>query len=214
MFVRPCWKPQSEDEIYDFVDQNPWGLLVNNAEHGPYATNLPLLLDRSRKGKGVLVGHIARANAHAAVLGSGSAPALAVFQGPYSYVTASWYPKRDMPPTYYYTAVHCYGSLRLQDEHELHRWVEILTERMESQLEDGWKTSEIEESAITRRLKAILGFEIEIERLEGKFKLGQDEPELDALAIAEHLASRNEGTDRDLGERICKYSGQRPKSGN
>lgn len=84
MFVRPCWKPQSEDEIYDFIDQNPWGLLVNNAEHGPYATNLPLLLDRSRKGKGVLVGHIARANAHAAVLGSGSAPALAVFQGPYS----------------------------------------------------------------------------------------------------------------------------------
>lgn len=119
-----------------------------------------------------------------------------------------------MPPTYYYTAVHCYGSLRLQDEHELHRWVEILTERMESQLEDGWKTSEIEKSAITRRLKAILGFEIEIERLEGKFKLRQDEPELDALAIAEHLASRNEGTDRDLGERICKYSGQRPKSGN
>jgi len=127
MFVRSCWRPHSDADIYSFIAENPWALLVNNGQSGPFVTSLPLLLDPSRGGKGVLVGHIARANAHADAVQNPETPTLAVFQGPHSYVTSSWYPKRDMPPTYYYTAVHCYGTLRLQDEKETHRWVEILT---------------------------------------------------------------------------------------
>src|SRR6267378_3106510 len=200
MFVRPCWKPHSEEEIYEFIEKHPWALLISNGQSGPYATNLPLLLDRSKGKKGTLVGHIARANTHADLIGSASEPTLAVFHGPHSYVTSSWYPNRDMPPTYYYTAVHCYGYVQLQDEKQLHRWIEILTERMESAIENGWKTSEIEESAITRRLKAILGFEIPIDRLEGKFKVGQDEPVMDALFVAHHLALRNGDGDKVLSE--------------
>src|SRR5207247_807509 len=118
MFVRPSWAPRSKEEVYDLIDENPWALLVNNGEDGPYATNLPLLLDRSRGEHGVLVGHVARANEHAQVLQAAKSPTLAVFEGPYSYVTPSWYPNRDMPSTYYYTAVHCYGRLRLQTDAE------------------------------------------------------------------------------------------------
>jgi transcriptional regulator len=184
------------------MDQYPWALLVNNGARGPFATNLPLLLDRSSGPNGVLVGHLARANAHAEVIQSDRTPSLAVFQGPSSYVTASWYPERDMPPTYYYTAVHCYGTIRVQDDKRMRRWLEILTEKMEQPLTDGWKLSEIAESEITRRLPAIIGFEIEIERVEGKFKLGQDEPKKDAMAVGYHLRERGHERDHALADLI------------
>jgi transcriptional regulator len=212
MFVRPCWKPGSDEEIHFFIERYPWALLVNNGEHGPFATNLPLLLDRRAGSKGVLVGHLARANAHAVAIQSATAPALAIFQGPSSYVTSSWYPQRDMPPTYYYTSVHCYGNIRIQDAKQMRRWVEILTEKMEHPIPNGWKLNEIDEPAIARRLSAIIGFEIDILRLEGKFKLGQDEPKKDAMAVAEHLRQRSNAGDEALAEYIQDYNGTRKES--
>ena len=206
MFVRPAWKPNSEEDIYAVIEQNPWGLLVSNGPDGPLATDLPILLDRSRGTKGVLVSHIARANAHADVILSAATPALCIFHGPYSYVTASWYPNRDMPPTVYYTAVHCYGRVRIQDDITLRGWLETLTNRMEASFNNGWKTSDIPERDITRRLKSIVGFEVEIERLEGKFKLGQDEPRRDALAVAEQLASAENESAVTFSEMIVKYN--------
>ncbi len=186
MFVRPTWKPRSDEEVFRLINDYPWALLVNNGSDGPYATNLPLLLDRSR-GNGVLIGHIALGNEHARALQKAREPTMAIFQGPHSYVTSSWYPDRDMPPTYYYTAVHCYGKAALHSEAVLHQWIETLTDRAESGVLDGWKTGEIESEAIIRRLKSIVGFEIPIDRMEAKFKLGQDEPKKDALAVADHL---------------------------
>jgi len=209
MFVRPSWRPRTLDEVYRIVGDYPWALLVSNGDSGPYATNIPLLLDRSRGQHGVLVGHIARANEHANVLQTATGPTLAIFEGPYSYVTASWYPKRDMPPTYYYTAVHCYGRLRLQDDAELEGWLESLTNRMEAPFPNGWKVTDIDHSGITRRLPSILGFELEIERIEGKFKLGQDEPKKDALAVADQLERATDASDRALAEMIRRYNADR-----
>ncbi len=205
MFVRDCWKPRAEEELWKFLDSNPWALLIDNGEAGPYATNLPLLVDRSGK-RPKLVGHLAAGNEHAEALRSASAPTLAVFNGPYSYVTASWYPNRDMPSTYYYTAVHCYGRVRIQDESALRQSLEILTRRMESEYPDGWKTSEIPPYDITRRLPYIMGFELDIDRIEGKFKLGQDEPKKDALAVARHLEQSEDPSRRELASMVLSYN--------
>jgi transcriptional regulator len=209
MFVRSCWKPRTQEEMYDLIEQYPWALLVNNGDDGPYATNMPLLLDRSRGQHGVLVGHIARANAHAEVLQTASHPTLVIFEGPSSYVSGSWYPNRDMPSTYYYTAVHCYGNVQLQTDAVLERWLEILTNRMESEFPDGWRMTDIHHSGITRRLNHIMGFEINIQRLEGKFKLGQDEPKKDAMAVAARLALATDPAHRDLSEMIHFYNRDR-----
>jgi transcriptional regulator len=201
MFVRPCWQPRSSQDSRSLIEQNPWALLVSNGEGGPFATNLPLLLDASSKDPEapmILVGHMARANEHLQQLTNASAPLLAIFEGPWSYVTASWYPKRDMPPTYYYTAVHCYGHIELQAEPALDTALEVLTQRMESPLPNGWQTNEIPRAEITRRLPAILGFRLHVNRVEAKFKLGQDEPVRDALAVADELDSRGEESSRDL----------------
>ena len=158
MFVRPCWKPRTGDELSAFIDAYPWALLVNNGADGPLATNLPLLLDRSRGPNGTLVGHLARANQHSQALKTVDAPTLVIFQGPYSFISGSWYPNRDMPSTYYYTAVHCYGRIRLQTEGELEHWIGVLTNRFESEFPNGWKITDIPHSDITRRLPAIVGF--------------------------------------------------------
>jgi transcriptional regulator len=210
MFVRPCWRPRTQEEIYRLIEDNPWALLVNNGEQGPCATNLPLILDRTRGERGVLVGHIARSNDHARVLQTAATATLAVFEGPYSYVTPAWYPNRDMPSTYYYTAVHCYGRVRTQTDAELERSLDALTRRMEAAIPNGWSVTEIERSEITRRLRSILGFDLVIERVEGKFKLGQDEPRRDALAVAAQLARAADPSHRALGELTRRYNADRP----
>ncbi|HST09798.1 MAG TPA: FMN-binding negative transcriptional regulator [Terriglobales bacterium] len=209
MFVRPCWKPRTDEENYDLIEQYPWAVLINNGDDGPYATNMPLLLDRSRGNHGVLVGHIARSNAHASVLQTSPHPTLVIFEGPSSYVTGSWYPNRDMPSTYYYTAVHCYGNVRLQADHELEHWLGVLTTRMEAEFPDGWKMTDIDHSGVTRRLHHIQGFEIPIRRIEGKFKLGQDEPRKDAMAVAAKLAMATDPAHRALAEMIRVYNQHR-----
>jgi transcriptional regulator len=209
MFVRPCWKPRTDDEVRAFIEGYPWALLVSNCADGPLATNLPLLLDGSRGSKGTLVGHIAKANQHSQVLKTASTPTLAIFQGPYSFVSGSWYPNRDMPSTFYYTAVHCYGRVRMQTEEELEHWVGILTKCFESRFPDGWKMTDVPYADITRRLPAIVGFELEIEKMEGKFKLGQDEPKKDALAVCPHLEQSPDPSHHDLSALIRRYNGDR-----
>jgi transcriptional regulator len=198
--------PNSPQDVYDVIAQNPWGLLISNGKDGPNATNLPFVLDTARGDRGVLTSHLARANAHAAALQSLTEPALAIFHGPSSYVTASWYPGRDMPPTVYYSAVHCYGPLRFQDQEQLLDSVETLTGRSEEKVPNGWKTTEIPMEAILRRLPAILGFELHIERMEAKFKLGQDEPKRDAMAVAERLLKSSNPQDVQLGTMVYRYN--------
>jgi len=200
MFVRPSWRPKSPDDAYRLMDEYPWALLVNNGADGPLVTNIPLLVDRNRGEHGTLIGHIARGNEHAQILLSAKEPTLAVFQGPYSYVTPSWYPNRDMPGTYYYTAIHCYGRIRRQSDAELEAALRVLNDRMETEVPNGWRVDEVPRSEITRRLPSIAGFEMEILRLEAKFKLGQDEPRKDALAVADRLSRSSDLSHRVLGD--------------
>jgi transcriptional regulator len=209
MFVRPCWRPSSPEESYRIIEENLWALLVNNDESGPLVTNLPLLLDRSRGKLGTLIGHLSRQNEHALALFRATTPTLAVFHGPWSYVTPSWYPNRDMPGTYYYSAVHCYGRVREQSVAELEATLRILNDRMERPIAGGWSMDEVPHSEITRRLPAIAGFEIEIERLETKLKYGQDEPQKDALAVAGHLIASSDPAQRKLGEEVRQINAQR-----
>lgn len=213
MFVRPSWRPKSPSDIRRIIDENPWALLVSQTEDGPLATNLPLLVEADPNGvqedELVLVGHLARANEHLNHLRLTRSPVLAIFEGPWSYVTASWYPERQMPSTYYYTAVHCFGQLEFQDEHELDKSLEVLVTRMEAQYAGGWKTSEIPRSEVTRRFASIAGFRMRVTRLEAKFKLGQDEPLRDALAVAEALDGHQSPQDKKLAAMIREQNAGR-----
>ena len=218
MFVRPCWQPTSPQDALSIIEQHPWALLVSNGVDGPLATNLPLLIEKFQSDQPngepqakseaplVLIGHLARANEHAHSLANSTTPFLAIFEGPWSYVTASWYPGRDMPPTYYYTAVHCYGRIELQDEPALDSSLEVLTRQMESGFPNGWRADEIPRTEITRRFAGIVGFRMHVTKLEAKFKLGQDEPLRDALAVADALEAREAPQAQALAGLIRKHN--------
>ena len=213
MFVRPCWRPKKPLDIRRIIAENPWALLVSQTEDGPLATNLPMLIESTAEETGVeglvLVSHLARANEQLASLRGTGAPVLAIFEGPWSYVTASWYPQRQMPSTYYYTAVHCYGSIDFQDEERLDQSLETLVNTMESPYPGGWKTSEIPRGEVTRRFAGITGFRLRVTRVEAKFKLGQDEPLRDALAVADELATHDVAQDSALAAMIREQNADR-----
>jgi transcriptional regulator len=98
--------------------------------------------------------------------------------------------------------VHCYGRIRPQSDAELEATLRVLSDRMEGPIPGGWKVDEVPRSEITRRLPYIAGFELEIDRLEAKFKLGQDEPRKDAMAVADRLSAAPEESQRRLGEAV------------
>jgi len=214
MFVRNCWKPRAEQEVFELICQNPWALLVSNgtllqdgALAAPLATNVPLILHAEQR---TLTGHIARANAHSAALLKSSSPLLAIFQGPSAHISGSWYPERSMPSTVYYTAVYCQCSLKLQDDARLREALEEITHFYEDPIPNGWQTTDIAEKDITRRMPAILGFDLQIEQMEAKFKLGQDEPKRDAMAVAAQLLASDDARIRSLGELTRRYNEDRP----
>jgi len=160
--------------LHEFIDQHSFGLLVSTAADGPFATHLPLLLDRHGGKHGALNGHMARANPqwrHAT-----DRPVLAIFSGPHTYISPTWYEADQVVPTWNYLAVHAYGRLQLIDDDA--GKLDILREMVrtyERSMTRPWTVNE-GDPHLPRLLAQIVGFRIDIERLEGKWKLNQNHP--------------------------------------
>ena len=139
----------------------------------PFATHLPFLLDSQRGPNGTLLAHMARANPQWHDFNS-EQEVLAIFQGPHAYVSPSWYEIELSVPTWNYAAVHAYGIPRIiEDSEELYQLLKILIETHEAQFENPWPF-QLPDDYLQKMMRGIVGFEIEITRLEGKFKLSQN----------------------------------------
>src|ERR1700759_2025237 len=154
------------------------------------ANHLPMLLQ-----DGVLRGHVARANP---VWKAGEGTALAIFLGPHAYVSPNWYPSKaetgKAVPTWNYITVHARGRIRwVQDADWLRDHVTALSDTHESPRPEPWKVGDAPESFIDALLRAIVGFEIEIAQLDGKYKLTQNRSEADRAGVREAYA--REGRD-------------------
>jgi transcriptional regulator len=134
---------------------------------------VPLLLDRDAGPNGRLIGHVARANPqwkHA-----GGQRVLAIFSGPHAYISPTWYAAQNVVPTWNYVAVHAYGVLQLIDDRERLREIVRRTVAVyEANMPQPWSVDAPETSFIDRLLDAIVGFEIDVDRIEGKWKLNQN----------------------------------------
>jgi transcriptional regulator len=189
----------AEDDVATlgaFMQEHPLATLVSQASDGLIATHLPLLWDPEPAPYGMLTGHFARPNPHgreAALAGD----SLAIFHGPQAYVSPSWYPsKREhgkVVPTWNYVVVHAYGPLTLVDDVGwLRAFVTRLTERHESGFSVPWQVTDAPEAYVAQMLKGIVGLELPIRRLEGKWKLGQNRPEADVEGTIAGLEARGE----------------------
>jgi transcriptional regulator len=174
MYVPAHFAETDETKLHDFIEHNSFGLLVSQVDGLPYATHLPFLLERSAGAHGSLVGHLARANPHWRQLNGQTA--LAVFSGPHAYISPTWYEVQNVVPTWNYVAVHAYGRVSVLEEREaLLEIVQRSVAVYESAMPQPWA---IDPSSVflERMLGQIVGFCIEIERLEGKWKMNQNHP--------------------------------------
>ena len=190
MYVPPAFLESDLPTLHEFIERHSFGLLVSQHDGYPFATHLPFLLDRSSGKSGALVGHVARANPQwGRCLGQ---QVLAVFSGPHAYVSPTWYEAEHMVPTWNYVAVHAYGRVRLVENHDglldiVRRSVEVY----ERSMPRPWSLGEAD-TFIERLLEQIVGFRIEIERLEGKWKLNQNHPIERREKVVRALAERGD----------------------
>lgn len=177
-------------------------VLVTHGAQGLQASHLPLLLRPDEGPNGTLYGHFARANPQWKDLQDG-AEALVIFAGADAYVSPGFYPSKaehgKAVPTWNYIAVHAYGSAEVfSDAARLHELVSALTDRHESGRAQPWKVSDAPADYIDGMLRAIVGFTLPIQRLEGKRKLGQNRSSADVAGVREGLAASPDAQDRAL----------------
>jgi transcriptional regulator len=195
MYVPTAFAETDTARLHEFIRANSFAVLASGGEAGLVASHLPLLLESEGGSSGQLSGHMARANPH---WRQAKGTVLAIFSGPHAYVSPSWYGEGGTVPTWNYVAVHAYGTLRLVEDRD--GLLDILR-RSVAEYEKGrpepWT---FDESAphVEAMLKAIVGFRIEITRLEGKWKLSQNQPEARRRRVRRALAEESREDSRAL----------------
>lgn len=214
MYIPKTNAEHRPEVMLDFIEANPLGALVTASDAGMFATHLPLLVDRTRGPHGTLQGHVARANPHHRQAVS-RGEALVIFTGPDAYVTPSWYPSKaehgKAVPTWNYVAVHAHGTLRfIEDPAFLRGHLEALTARHEAGREAPWDIGDAPGDYIAQLERAIVGVEITITRLEGKWKMSQNRPDPDIDGVVAGLAGE---ADADARAVAALVEARRPVRG-
>lgn len=174
MYIPAAFHETDPEKLFDLIQQYSFGLLVSEFNGEPFASHLPILLDRSFMPNGCLVGHMARANPQWQQ--AAGQTVLAVFSGPHAYVSPTWYKSDNVVPTWNYTAVHVYGTFHLIDDPDkLLSIVADYVDFYEATMPVPWTFDRAGDYA-QKMVQAIVGFRIEISRIEGKWKLNQNHP--------------------------------------
>jgi len=189
MVYLPAAFTESRPEVLvEHIERYDFGLLVSHGAARLIASQIPFLAER-RNGALYLQGHIARANPQAADLDGDEA--LTIFTGPHAYISPSWYESSPAVPTWNYASVHAYGpARRIDDADWLRDLVRRLSERHEGREPKPWSMQGLPEPYMQSMLKGIVGIEIAVSRLEGKFKLSQNRPAADRPRIIAALERR------------------------
>ena len=206
MYLPEIFEETRPDVLWDLLARRPLGLLVTAGPEGPMASPLPFLR-REAEGRPVLAAHMARANPHVAALAEGM-DALVIFQGADAYVTPGWYPSKaeagKVVPTWNYAVVHARGSLVVRDDPAwLRAFLETLTDRHESGRAVPWKVGDAPEDFIQAQLRAIVGIEIPLTALVGKWKMSQNRPPADRAGVIRGLQERNAPGDAQIAAQIA-----------
>lgn len=198
MYPPPCHVDLDPERIFRVIDAYPLATLIGRTEDGVVATQVPLILDRARGAKGVLLGHMDRNNPHSAFLDGHDA--LAVFYGPDCYISPTVYAS-DQLPTWNSVAVHARGAVRTLDSPDALRKLLI---RQSERFENGPDRFVLEPDNphMRRLLSGIVGFEIELQGLVGRFKLSQDKDDTDRARARERLIEESEKSARGLLESL------------
>jgi transcriptional regulator len=192
MYQPPHFREDRIEVQRRLIRAYPLGLLITAGTSGLLANPIPFLIDGEGPALGMLRCHLARANPQWRELASVQ-ECLAVFQGPQAYISPSWYAtKREtgkVVPTWNYAAVHVWGQPRvIEDQEWLRRQITDLTASRESSRASPWAVDDAPPEFVTAQIKGIVGVEIPISRIEGKWKMSQNRSEADRAGVVEGLS--------------------------
>jgi transcriptional regulator len=199
------------EALHALMRAAPLATLVVPTADGLVANPLPLMLRPGPQGQGlVLAGHVARANPVWKAAATGEA--LAVFGGVQGYVSPNWYPSKaahgKAVPTWNYMVVHAHGLLRwIDDAAWLRGFLAELTHAHEGGQEHPWQITDAPEDFITQTVRAIVGLELQVTRLEGKFKLSQNRGEADRQGVIDGLQRQGDPASMALAEAVRAAGG-------
>lgn len=198
MYQPPHFREERLEVQHALIQQYPLGLLVTAGPGGLMANHIPFFLAPSASSRGTLQAHLARANPQLQELGSAS-ECLVVFRGPQEYVTPSWYETKQetgkVVPTWNYTTVHAWGKPRLiEDAAWLAHHLSTLTQHQEQARPVPWEVGDAPAPYIASQMKGIVGIEIEIGRLAGKWKVSQNRPEQDRRGVIAGLTRQGQAS--------------------
>lgn len=177
MYLPKHFEVADDVEKLAFIEANNFGQFISQVDGRLFSTHIPFLINKE---KTKLVGHLARQNPQHKQIGKQEV--LITFQGAHDYISPSWF-KTPGVPTWNYQAVHVYGTCKLIDKAEgIAEIVDALTEKHEANFENPWQPE-----YKAAMLKAIIGIEIGIDEIQGKYKLSQNRPEQDQQQIIENL---------------------------
>ena len=210
MYLPKYFKEERVAVLHELIRARPFATLVTTGPNGLDASHIPMVLDAREGALGILRGHLAKGNPQWKEYAAGS-PALAIFAGAHHYISPSWYPSAEehgkAVPTWNYAVVHAHGPLRLETGKEaLFHHVRSLTDQQESGRTPRWGVEKAPAEFIDGMLGAIVGVEMEIVRLEGKWKMSQNRPPQDHPGVIAGL--RREG-DEDA-EEIARWIEEHP----
>ena len=209
MYVPAQFEETRPEVLRELIRRHPLATLVSQRPDGLNADHVPLIVDGALA---TLRGHVARANPVWREVAGGS-PVLAIFQGPDHYVSPAWYPAKaehgKVVPTWNYVVVQVRGTITWQEDAAwLRAFLDALTDQQESGRAEPWQVADAPSTYIDRMLKAIVGFEIAIGSIAGKWKLGQNRSDADRAGIVAGLADEDTAEARRMRELLDGSLGQ------
>ncbi len=199
MYQPPHFREDRIEVQHSLIREHPFGLLISAGAGGLMANPIPFLLVAQGSGLGVLRCHLARANPQWRELMAVD-ECLAVFQGPHIYVTPSWYQtKREtgkVVPTWNYATVHAWGRPKVIEAAAwLRTQIEGLTASQENKRAAPWAVSDAPADFLDAQIRGIMGIEIPISRIEGKWKVSQNRPAADRAGVVEGLGGETDAAE-------------------
>ncbi|MBS3953689.1 MAG: transcriptional regulator [Methylobacter sp.] len=198
MYIPPHFEQPSIEVMHELIRSRPLATLVTLSSNGINANHIPLHLSAAPSPFGALRGHVARSNPVWSDLKS-DIEVLAIFHGPDAYISPSWYATKQeagkVVPTWNYTVVHAYGSLRIIDDASwIRTQLETLTAHNEATFSEPWAVSDAPDDFTEKLIEAIVGIEMIITRLSGKWKVSQNQPPQNQASVIQGL---NTSSQRD-----------------
>jgi transcriptional regulator len=214
MYLPPHFREDRIEVLHALIRAHPLGLLVTAGPGGLTANPLPFLVEPAAGERGTLKAHLARANPQWRDLAQ-DAECLIVFQGPHSYISPSYYAtKRDtgkVVPTWNYATVHAWGRARvIEDAVWLREQIGALTASRESSRSPPWAVEDAPAEFVAAQIRGIVGLEVPIVRIEGKWKVSQNRPEADRAGVASGLHT-DQGADDPMAALVAERAGPEPR---